>query len=819
MVREIETEELMQEARKELLTLKRPLNSGNVGNKYIFATQLEQMLLNIKNVSQQLNEKTDLKDRLTGAYVFGLSGERGSGKTSFLNILKAQLDSDEYKHIKTLGIIDPSGISKSLSLIEILVAKIYQDVTNRKKPFDEKLCEEVFYNLKTVIRVMANLKGGRENFYVDIPSVEILEKIDKQANFEVEVKKLVTSYLAFDHTCSNSSSGKSEKLLVLLLDDLDMVGRDAISCMLEDIRKYLPDNVLAILTYRESQLLSNVFQDKLAENKQLLDAKEVTIGDVRLQSVRYLEKLIPMDFRIRLLNQSELHAQPIVTLLQNCPNTCQRLEIKDGCQQTFEEFVADFIYERSRIRINPISQKERTGHYLPENLRGMIQLLSVLVTMDPVDYSEGIDTERKQIAQNVMIFESYFMQHSKEVLDTPHSTIIEEWENEQMERKHFYIYHEVRKKVLAIEQKVQTENSINVDKLNVLFRLDSSLMETYNLTIANVYSILEIYKDTAKSEVVYTFVYIVKILYSIKLLQQVLDGYKANNFEKYQLFVGGKIIPDNFAYLSRRTSEDFYIKLSKRRWEQLGQEEHELIGKMIYTSASRDSGLRTSKDGQLSYNRYLHMYNIDLRYEDAKFENIPLDPFAIVLKTMYLEAPHQYTFYSMFDIDIIFRANFGRDSFEDVLKRLNYIILYPSYPAVPDEKSLFYAVADQSILEMFSNQIFRSPQNSNCNSLLYTESEAGMIDSLFGLGEEVDIVRTDIVKSKKEVIRFVQILQNKIGDSTILAKEKPDLLYQLSNLLMALERPRARVSFTQREEIEKIENAAKVVVTKKELES
>lgn len=815
-------EKTVQSVEMELLTLKKPLTNGNVGDEYIFKSQLDQAHSNIESILNQVNSGTSNENGIGGAYVFGVSGERGSGKTSFLNILKAQIDSGKNENIKTLDIIDPGVISKSLSLVEILVAKIYQDITNKhKKSYENKSCNELFNNLKSAIQVMADLKGGRENFYVDVPNMEILKKIDNQSSFEFIIKKLVTNYLevALDSCSDGDKADKKKKMLILLIDDLDMVGRNEISYMLEDIRKYLPDNVLAILSYRESQLLSNVCQDKLWENKQLLHAGEVTMEDIRLQSVRYLEKLIPMDFRIRLLNQSDLNAQPIISLLQNCPQICKRLALEQECTQTFEDFVADFIYERSRIQIKPISQKERTRYYLPGNLRGMIQLLSVLVKMEPINHSVYIEKQRDIISQNIIVFQSFFIQRAEEILDTPHGAIIETWDNERMERKHFYIYHEVRKKVLALEQDMSSGNARNVDKLNILFKADSSLLETYNLTIANVYSVLEIYKDTAKDEMVYHFVYIMKVLYSIQLLQQVLNGYQTESFIKYQDFVGGKIIPDDFTYNSRKTPESFYIRLFKNQWNKLNQNQQDLIDKMAYTDASRESSLRTDVQGKSSYNRYPRMYNIDLVYRDSKFSTIPLDPFAVVLKTSYLNMNQAYTFYSMFDIDIILRANFGRDNSGDILSRLNHIVLYSLHHSIKDEKNLLNIIADNSILKMICNQIFRTDKLIDERSQLYTEDECKIIDSLLLNGEDIDITKADIIRNKEQGKIFIKILLSRIEASTAYSDEKKIWITQLTDILEVLEKPKTKISMMQRNDIEKIKKAAEIIIRAEEIDS
>lgn len=803
-------EKPLEAIQRELLTLKKPFATVNADEGYMFQKQLNQAILNVKTIVEQVDGNETNKRDLKSAYVFGLSGERGSGKTSFLQTFKAYLD-DQVEQVQTLDIIDPGVISKSLSLIEILVAQIYQSII---KDITTATGLTIFDELKSVIQVMADLKGGRENFYVDVPNMAILEKIGMQANFETKIKDLIKSYLTF----VGKKTGKKKSLLVLLVDDLDIVGRNEISQMLEDVRKYLPENVLAILAYREAQLLSNVFQDKLAENKQLLEVDGVTVADVRQQAARYLEKLIPMDYRIQLLSQMELQAMPVWLILQDCEETCKHFGVDKDNQKTFEKFVEAFIYDHTRIRINPISQKEQTKHYLPGNLRGMIQLLSVLATMRSLDDCD-ITKQREVIMQNLMMFKTYFLQRSKEILDSVHSGIVEGWENERLERKHFYIYHEIRGMVLG---HIKERKTSNLDKLNMLFNLDSSLLETYNFTIANVYSSLENYKDMAQSEQAYDFVYTMKVLYSMLLLQQILDGYKREgDFSLYQTFVGGKIIPDDFAYNSRKKATDLYISIPKEEWEKLTVLEQKLINKMLYTDIPKESGLRTGLEGEWSYNRYRRIYYSDMEYPKSKFAILPIDPFSAVLKSDFLKDEWQYKFYSMFDIDVILRLNFRRNDFSIVLRKLSEAVSPILSGGQHGEKSSLLNNVDLSTGELACSQIYKSGKGVKRQSnSLYREEECNVVERLLELAQNnagIDITKKGIVKTKGQAMEFIDILSQKILASGVVQEKKTQLIKSLRNIQEELEIPKTWLKETQRKDIELIRIEADVIITEEEL--
>lgn len=259
--------------KEELLKFKKEYKATNESG-YLFKKQLDQTLGYIETICNKDREKDNDK----GAYVIGVSGERGSGKSSFLYTLKSALDAkpttsnvDLSDRLETLDIIDPGIISNSLSLIEIILGNIristkYIPIEKKTGEYNEKYdkCiqarDALTKSLKDVVAIMAGIKGGIGNFYNDVPTIAVLDNISKRYDFASKIKEVIDGYLRFCDTvyhysnCADIKSehgGKNSKKsshLVLFIDDLDMVGSANINEMLEDIRKYLPNNVIAVLT-------------------------------------------------------------------------------------------------------------------------------------------------------------------------------------------------------------------------------------------------------------------------------------------------------------------------------------------------------------------------------------------------------------------------------------------------------------------------------------------------------------------------------------------------------------------------------------------
>ncbi|MGB4984196.1 MAG: P-loop NTPase fold protein [Erysipelotrichaceae bacterium] len=714
---------------KDLLKLKNAFAS-DWGEGYLYETQLNRVTEIIETISKYGNNEKESKQ----ANVIGVSGERGSGKTSFLMTLK-----DYYlknNNLIVMDIIDPGLITSSLSLLEIIITLMDDSLQNDKDiSNNDIICFKS--KLKKILHTICDINTNKDDFYIDVPALDVLGKIQGIAKLPDQCKELINEY-------SNLKSALNKKILIMI-DDLDMVKNEIVVNIIEGVKTYLPSNVIAVIAYREIQLKHVFLQGKILENKVLIENKQITLDEIQNQGNRYLEKLISADNKIVLFNKNTFYSKPIYSYLRDFKHLSEKLGISNDVKETFDEFAAKYVYEKCFIRIQPISEREKTVDYLPDNLRGMIQFFAVLANM-----KENKEKKLCTLKDNLLILNDYYFMRAQAILDFNHNSIVQSWDNQPQERKHYYLYHEILNNM--------KDDKKDIQRLNVLIKDNSDKFEPYNLTIANVYSVLEIYKETIDSEIVNNFVYIMKVIYSIYILNLVIDCQSGSetNYNKYQTFIGGKIIPDSFGYNYRRKGEDLYIikKTNKNK------DENKLINKMLYSEFSMGSDLRTSSSGELLSNRYIKYYNIETTLDDidANSKKIPIDPFSAVLKKDFLDKK-SYIFYSMMDIDVIVRSRFGRDKFSGVLKLINDL--------VTGKEDKF------EISKYFCNAFYTNEHREE----LFDTEEIAMIDNSIKIGKDNNIVEIEVCKKTK----LIKIIDKLLKEES-LSEENREFLKRIKSI-------------------------------------
>lgn len=315
-----------------------------------------------------VNSQTGLKKSKVKARNFDINniiafvGDRGSGKTSCMRNFRRSLkekrgeeridfykstleEKSEYKRIdfdkstlkdkdgnelkdiprkrilelryEILTVIDPSLFSIKDSLIEIVVAQMFNRFKDKYTEKDEESFSDkqnLVKQFEKVYKDIRVLNTNKESLYNgNYDELEALVALGSAISLKDDMSNLVESYIKY------MSSGK-EGYLVISIDDIDMnlrVGEK----MLEDIRKYLMiPNVIILIAVKMEQLKQIVQQrylvylkdnellekeiDNIKEEKSNLleDFKEniINITD------KYLEKVIPYNRRIRIPNLSEI---------------------------------------------------------------------------------------------------------------------------------------------------------------------------------------------------------------------------------------------------------------------------------------------------------------------------------------------------------------------------------------------------------------------------------------------------------------------------------------------------------------------------------
>lgn len=781
----------------------------NVGNQYLFYEQISQ----IQNCCNSIvNSTQDMRHES----IIGIVGERGSGKSSLLHTAKENLND-----FFVLDVLDPNVFDDSMSILELFVSQIHKCVlefSNIEDDIFDAVVLQLHQQLKDIIKLLSDYQGGKKNFYQNYSYGDLLENIMQRVNMPVLINKLVKNFLELAETKRKAKF----KGLVLCIDDVDLVSNDKVYSLLEDVRKYLAGNVIVITAYRSMQLFDSVLNEKLKENQQLIDSKSLSENDVRDQVSRYLEKLIPVHNRVHLYAAEDLLQKPYYQLFTDMmeydlPDANavlgelhkifgERHLPVDG-NMTMRQWLYEALNLRLRIKLSPVDQWENTLYNLPVNLRGLLQLVQLIVCrMGDIKLFEKKQDDNgllrveicDAILNNISYYKEYFNQGLSEILPFELSNIIYLWRKSEYRAKNYLICDVLINKI----QKIDGSVLINLPRYN--------LFQVYNISIGDVYSVIEAFKSVVGVDDKYRyFVYALKVLYSFELLTNYLHACKNHirqtsegtddvnyELEVYLNLINAKIISNNFKYFTRSlwTGKIIY-----------NNTEQEILGNLLYSTVALESDIRDSipiynydnnglKIGQtkaqsLKYAtlKYKKLYEYDIGGNLSEFvanTQYPIDPYAFLGQKKYVQSTFtskKYVFYSFFDIDAFIKFDYGRgsetreiDRLEHLLYKVEGIITKRKMPKFPIEKSYEF-----ELQRNMSDIIFYVNSLDNKDDDEYIEAIYAVApDNTINLSNiQLNKGNTDLPKSK-----FINLIKKILKELSV-TKEESEQLEKISDRL------------------------------------
>lgn len=781
------------------------ISLNKVNKNYLFYDQIEQ----IKN---RCNNIVENKDGIRHESIIGIVGERGSGKSSLLHTVRENL-----QEFYVLDVLDPNVFDDSMSVLELFIGQIHKcvlDLCNDRsiKSYEEfydnkcscsnsSICnmggmnESVIINLhqqlKEIIKLLSDYQGGKTNFYQNYTYGDLLENIVQRVKMPELIKNLVNDFLSA-LSCVNHRQYKG---LVLCIDDVDLVSNDKVYSLLEDIRKYLAGNIIVITAYRSMQLFDAVLNEKLKENDLLLKMNSLSKNDVREQTARYLEKLIPVHNRVQLFDAEGLLQKPYYKIFCNIMeyNPENENEILKQINQIFidkelpfdesgempiKQWLFAALNLRIRLKLEPIDKWENTVYNLPVNLRGLLQLIQLIVCrMNKLKLLRlGEDTninERYEISNtilnNLKLYREYFYQGLKEILPVEFSNIIDLWQNSEYRAKNYLICDILIKKIQETDVSVLS----NVPRYN--------LYQISNIAIGDVYNVIEIFKTVIGVYDVYRFfAYALKVLYSIELLSSYLlasnEYYKKQlgksndyNLQIYLTLINAKIVSNHFKYFTRDLWEGKIIFNGDTRY---ANDNTNLYKKLIYSTVALESDARYSapiynyENGQLIGStklqsqafatlKYKKLYEYDIveNYSDLKKDTqYPIDPFAFLGQKWYVQntfMTNEYVFYSMFDLDAIMKFDYGRGYRKEPLESFK-VLLYKADFIITGE------ILGQEKYKKYEINL----QKNMSDSILYIEEEKEKRKAIFTneLGEIIGISEIMLTKGSVDKLSKFKVI-------------------------------------------------------------
>lgn len=625
-------------------------------NNYMFIKQ-------IKKIKKIIFDNTSLNDKNHYCYtknndkfnrLIGVAGERGSGKSSLLTTLKFNLENEQcFENFYVLPIIDPNKLDNHLGILETILSNLYLEIEKKRSELFSPSNEfnEVSRKIVHQLGIVSKLAISKSDFKKNYSNEEILQQYHKQLLFEDDFHEL------FGDVWSILKGKSREKYrrgyLVILIDDIDLVGNSLVYSMLEDIKRVLTYNTTTIVTYRHIQLLNSIYDSKIKENLNLFDQKIIDIDEIQIQTSTYIEKMFHQNQIIKMPLKEEILDLQLKELFS-------KDEFESLIEKGFElnnsiiKNIYSAIKKRTLIDIYSIDINERTLYESGFTLRGVVQFFEFLYEDLEVIKS---NSPNKYLIKNLENFKSYFKSVAEQTLDFEEKKIIEKWDLVDAHSKNYIVYKELYFALFGSKgDKLFINKSM---EFNVSNLLTINKVEPYNVSLGDVIEILNVFKDSIDYDLPkYHFIYILKIFYSIELLSSLIteiykfeDGcYKLKNnfvnrdlnfyFEnennenikmnmywstKYYQITRYKIIPESITWFSKSTnqlnllypkindyskeintsideinnenfSNSLEISGEKKKIEELSRNEKlKFLDKILYTSVALGGGIQISR--------------------------------------------------------------------------------------------------------------------------------------------------------------------------------------------------------------------------------
>ena len=350
--------------------------------------------------------------------IIAFCGERGEGKSSVMlsfvetmrsNSKKSQKVFEDFNGIENVHfsepiIVDPSLFDGTHGILDVVLAKIYNEVDCIKKSNQmdklneyEKIIAQ-FQKVYKYVLLINNQKKTLDDEYDYEGDIGRLVRLGDSTNLKSELSALIDMYLKFE-MCDKSAMEKNK--LVIAIDDLDLCSNKVYQ-MTEEIRKYLIlPNVIIVMALRIEQLEDCICEknardytvsiDRFNDNNRLKN-------DIIIMSEKYVNKLIPKARRIYLPRIGSF--QKLAVKYIDDRNGEEKIFWETEKQQDVIAAMRKLIYEKTGIILLP---KEMGKNILfSDNLREMVNLMVFLLKMPDADAG----SERQY--QNIVELEEYF---------------------------------------------------------------------------------------------------------------------------------------------------------------------------------------------------------------------------------------------------------------------------------------------------------------------------------------------------------------------------------------------------------------------------
>lgn len=352
--------------------------------------------------------------------IIAFCGERGDGKSSAMMSFVHELINNKRRGNSTLFFqkeninstdfidviyVDPTALDHVHNVLDIILSQLFKKFKNR---YDNQTWEEQNSNVDNLVdsfqrvyKILSIIKDSETILQEEFDasgSLAKLEKLSESAVLKEEIRSLLKYYGLY-----MSNSENATKMIIVAVDDLDLSLTHAYK-MAEQIRKYLiiPE-IVVIMALRDSQLNLAVQENNIRQLQNLvkLNGESRIAYEIQEMAHQYVMKFIPFTHRIFLPKIRDLNDVEIVF------KDVSGVVKKEKIQHTISDAILILIYRKTGMVF--FTGEDGYSMVLPRNLRGVVNLLSILYSMKTPEGWKDYKTKRKNI-------EVFFYEYTKSIL-------------------------------------------------------------------------------------------------------------------------------------------------------------------------------------------------------------------------------------------------------------------------------------------------------------------------------------------------------------------------------------------------------------------
>ncbi|WP_075967772.1 hypothetical protein [Parabacteroides massiliensis] len=429
------------------------------------------------------------------------------------------------RKIEILDIIDPSFFDKCHNVLELVIGKLYLKYIQAKKDsgsLDRDLNRKLIEQFQKVRQCLGILLREREK---GIDNLESLDVLAAGLELRKHIEEAVNLYLRF-----------SEKEVVIIpIDDVDLNMEHAYE-MCEQIRKFLTiPNCIVFVSVKVSQLRDAV---ALAKKSGLshVDGKVVEglVDDNEIYEMakKYISKLMPVASRVNMPKTYSIAEGPL--FIEGNDNQEEWLSVVEaGTYIPLKQRVMELIFSRTRYLF--YNSRGLVSPIIPNNLRELMNLIGLLVSMKPIKDSTNPE-EEKDLRNNKQWFKTYFhtiwnARFSKEIQEKLsrivfnengtylNKEIVEVLGQKILKGLNDRDYEQIDFDEIEGEGKSNSESKTDTDTQFLVKSIISSLNFGYNLSCGDVLYIISLLEKEYLSEEDSALLFYLESLLSMRLYE------------------------------------------------------------------------------------------------------------------------------------------------------------------------------------------------------------------------------------------------------------------------------------------------------------